>query len=252
MQTGTLKELNVKPGDVVQAVKTWSGIPIKDGGVWTIHKDTSRGVKPEYSEGHEGIVLSGVTVWRIISRATPPIKLEAGKYYKTRDGRKVGPMRRDPDLYVIWDCMEMYPEDDDYHWFGDGRRGHASCDDCIDLIAEWPSDDTPAQPEPALWRDMTPEQKGVLLLAAHEGKVIECWHHSDTPEYWAEVDPSWADNCAYRIRPDPKLDTVTGYFWRSYGLSLFSGYHVSCATHRITFDTIDGKPDPASIRMDGI
>jgi hypothetical protein len=26
---------------------------------------------------------------------------------------------------------------------------------------------------PKLWRDMTPEEKGALLLAAHEGKVIE-------------------------------------------------------------------------------
>ncbi len=117
-----------------------------------------------------------------------------------------------------------------------------------DLIAEWPSNETPK-----LWRDMSDQEKVALLLAAHEGKVIECWQKGDTPEYWAEVDPSWADNCAYRIRPEPKRETVTmegacfDGVWRM-SQAGFIGAH----THRITFNTIDGKPDHASIRMDEI
>lgn len=107
-----------------------------------------------------------------------------------------------------------------------------------------------AQPDtPTLWRDMTPEEKGALLLAHHEGKAIEAWQKDSKDWYLAE--PSWLDWYAYRVKTEPKVETVTMY------TGVFnSGYEASPVldhstdTHRITFSLIDGKPDSSSIRME--
>lgn len=88
-----------------------------------------------------------------------------------------------------------------------------------------------------LWRDMTPEEKGAMLLASHEGKVIELWLRGE----WVSVDPSWHDSIAYRVQPEPKIDTVT-----------LTGFHETARGHRITFNTINSKPDCASIKMEAI
>jgi hypothetical protein len=42
--------------------------------------------------------------------------------------------------------------------------------------------------KPKIWRDMTPEEKGALLLGWHEGKVIEAFGVS-YPDMWCEDDP---------------------------------------------------------------
>lgn len=34
-----------------------------------------------------------------------------------------------------------------------------------------------------LWRDMTPEEKGALLLAKHEGKRIQCFTKANGSTY---------------------------------------------------------------------
>ena len=102
--------------------------------------------------------------------------------------------------------------------------------------------------EPTLWRDMTPEEKGALLLGWHEGKVIEVFGLA-YPDEWYEDDPCFYENCAYRIKPEPKRETVV---WANcvrpdhrdnyYGDESFY--------FTLTFDTIDGKPDPASIKIE--
>lgn len=63
-----------------------------------------------------------------------------------------------------------------------------------------------ASETPKLWRDMTPEEKGALLLAAHEGKVIE---NSLDGVNWIAAKACWADDYAYRIKPEPKVEIVT-------------------------------------------
>jgi hypothetical protein len=53
--------------------------------------------------------------------------------------------------------------------------------------------------DPIKWRDMTPEQKGAVLLAHHEGKVIERY----AEHRWGVVDvPNWFKDRAYRVKPD--------------------------------------------------
>lgn len=159
METGTLAELNVKPGDVVECV--WPGgyrykhtIACVSDGIY-YSKDT-------------GGELGDAVPWRIVSRA--------------------------PDPAI-----------------------------------------------PKLWRDMTREEKGALLLAAHEGKVIEYEAHG-----WratAANDPGWFDDTAYRVRPEPKPETLV----------LFGGSDLRWAfntrlmprdTHRLTLPLLDGDLAP--------
>lgn len=100
---------------------------------------------------------------------------------------------------------------------------------------------------PKLWRDMTPEEKGALLLAHHEGKVVQ-QHHGPFGFQDAVDLPLWQQDKIYRIRPEPKRETVTvygaGFDWEQAALPC------SEDTHRITFDLIDGEPDVSSIKME--
>lgn len=61
------------------------------------------------------------------------LKIEEGKYYKTRDGRKVGPFTR-----RTW--TDGFPWDesteDEYFWSDDGSC-QVTSGGCNDLIAEW-------------------------------------------------------------------------------------------------------------------
>jgi len=90
-----------------------------------------------------------------------------------------------------------------------------------------------ANPAPKLWRDMTPAEKGALLLAAHEGKVIEYrWF-----EAWREADrPAWSEGIAYRVRPEPVVEVVD--------LLIPGGVKIG------TVELRDGKPDPASVKVE--
>lgn len=104
-----------------------------------------------------------------------------------------------------------------------------------------------AQPDtPKKWGDMTDAEKGALLLASHEGKVIECIF--DGRDFWIDCAPQWRSDCAYRVKPEPVRETVTlngrGKKWRH--------TIVADATHRVTFDTIDGEPDCSTIKMERI
>jgi hypothetical protein len=92
------------------------------------------------------------------------------------------------------------------------------------------------QPEtPKLWRDMTPEEKGALFLAHHEGEVIEVW----LGEWYFTRRPYWKDVDAYRIRPEPKRETVT----------LFACRIETGDFHKVgEVEYINGKPDFTTIK----
>lgn len=100
-----------------------------------------------------------------------------------------------------------------------------------------------ASDKPKLWRDMTDAEKGALLLAYHEGKVIEGRSEPWPSDEWIEIQvPAWCDDSAYRVRHEPKVETVTIHNWEVV-TDILKG-------HRIIFNTIDGKPDCASIKME--
>ena len=102
---------------------------------------------------------------------------------------------------------------------------------------------------PTLWRDMTDAEKGALLLAHHEGKVIE-WH-STGMNVWHECARdsvlAFTYNFAYRIKPVQKAVTRHAGSENNW---LWTSIRDEADTHRITFNTIDGKPDCDSIKME--
>ena len=110
----------------------------------------------------------------------------------------------------------------------------------------------PNTQEPKLWEDMTPEEKGALLLAHHEGKTIKglwegCWRVCDKIHKF-----TFTIIVPCRVKPELVKGSVTmedinyGREWN------FDGHKDTNATHRITFDLVDGKPDCNSIKMEEI
>jgi len=107
------------------------------------------------------------------------------------------------------------------------------------------------QDTPTIWADMTPEQKGSLLLAEHEGRDIQALAVDDDGTTWVmKLSSQWHDGIAYRVKPEPKRETVT-MTGHNRGYWCFGSDRLEDRdTHRITFDTIDGEPDGATIRME--
>ena len=85
--------------------------------------------------------------------------------------------------------------------------------------------DTP-DATPKLWRDMTPEEKGALLLAHHEGRVIEVWRYDDK---WVGTEPHWNGFNFYRVKPAPPRE-----FWL--GNSLFAYASLDAALDEVNGD----------------
>lgn len=72
----------------------------------------------------------------VLADATPKpttLKIEAGSFYKTRDGRKVGPM-----LFEEFGDGEPWHTSDTFRWWSnDGTRRDGSNGESDDIIAEW-------------------------------------------------------------------------------------------------------------------
>jgi hypothetical protein len=172
------------------------------------------------------------------------MKIEEGKFYRTRDGHKVGPMIFDSTV------TDSYPyRDPDWSgWWSEGGERQAAKFPETDLIAEW--EDTPAKPK--TWGEMTGEEKGALLLAEYEGDPIQALALDHDGSSWVRkhLKSQWFDHVAYRVKPEPEVETVTLYSFRPD--EEFGNEYRDTDTHRITFDLIDGKPDCASIKMEEI
>jgi hypothetical protein len=102
---------------------------------------------------------------------------------------------------------------------------------------------------PKLWKDMTDEEKGALLLAHHDGKEIEFWAYCE----WIGINPFWLDDFAYRVKPEePKRETVTFKVCvlPKEGISMHmeptDGTPYSANRYiygELTVELVDGKPD---------
>lgn len=90
-----------------------------------------------------------------------------------------------------------------------------------------------------LWRDMTPEEKGALLLAQHDGRVME---YMGLYGWQIMLWPAFNQDHAYRVKPEPKVETVE--------ILDDELMFTTIKGHKITFNTVDGKPDCASIKME--
>jgi hypothetical protein len=162
------------------------------------------------------------------------MKIEAGKYYKTRDGRKVGPMVHwKPDGQWPWSDHKTSGSD---IWKDDG----GACDKANTLVAEWTDAPDLSNPLGQVFGLMPPETQEAMK--AHGGPwelFVAEW--KDCPR------PAWLEGQAYRVKPAPIRETVTLIGNVNSGFD-YSGWTTN--THRIQFDLIDGKPDCASIKME--
>lgn len=107
------------------------------------------------------------------------------------------------------------------------------------------------------WGEMTREEKGELLLAHHEGKVIQYLSHGGD---WIDEEYSEFDvpSGFYRVKPEPVVETVVVY-GRNDGGPASQDWSIGSAnvpwtldTHKITFDVVDGKVDCNSVKMEAL
>lgn len=159
-EIGTLKELNVQPGDVVEY---YSGSPFHEMRVGTRFKVSEDGLRVEgLNDIGYNSVKSSAWKYRLISRAS----------------------------------------------------------------------DTPK-----LWRDMTPEEKGALLLAMHDGKKVEVYEDG---KWLKKTLMTFTSGNAYRVKPKPKMEIENVKIINADGVTIGTG----------TVTTTNGKPDCTSIKME--
>jgi len=98
------------------------------------------------------------------------MKIEAGKYYRTRDGRKVGSMAYMPEgrhFEFPWVDPEgnAWKANGQFSLFDDGESVH-------DLIAEW-TDEPASKPSPfVMRREFVPGMYGRVYAGHVDGKLI--------------------------------------------------------------------------------
>ena len=101
------------------------------------------------------------------------------------------------------------------------------------------------------WKYLTDTEKGALLLAHHERKVIQFF--SQTYSQWLDCtsagSPAWAGDDTYRVKPVVKEVVMFTKIPSSCWGWTADGYGVG-RTHKITFNTIGGEPDCSSIIME--
>jgi hypothetical protein len=99
---------------------------------------------------------------------------------------------------------------------------------------------------PKRWNDMTTEEKGALLLAKHEGKVIE-YSFFGSGGWIIPMGEIGRHTGYYRIKPNNETVSFKGYVEDGV---FFRGRNSSKPEVKITFDLIDGNPDVTSIKME--
>lgn len=111
---------------------------------------------------------SAVNLPEGLDSADAPLKLEAGKYYRTRDGRKVGPMAySERPKKISWPYTAKI-DDIDHYWRADGSWHPQREEDRLDLISEWVED----KPAPAA-DDLVQRLRGLFSLSLEARCVLE-------------------------------------------------------------------------------
>jgi hypothetical protein len=178
------------------------------------------------------------------------VKLEEGKYYRTRDGRKAGPLylthgntcmrgfvEGQPNLLRVWNLRGE-------HFFNQTE---------IDLVAEWVEETT--MDIYSLEKPLGMYPKEVLeALVGHvkSGGKVQAWGGWG----WAFCEkPAFILDLTYRAVKKPEVVEVTvhvgpnptpmGAPWL-FGM----GGKTVVDTHKITFNLVDGVPDCNSIKME--
>lgn len=105
---------------------------------------------------------------------------------------------------------------------------------------------------PQTWDEMGESEKGALLLAQYESKVIECWIGEE--KGWCPIGKGvFYPEGAYRIKPVREVVEMAGCLSKTvkglWEFDTMTACHEMEADYRITFETVDGKPDCTTIKM---
>lgn len=95
---------------------------------------------------------------------------------------------------------------------------------------------------------LTAEEKGDLIMAHVDEKIIEV--SLDGGATWERCyTPLWVGSACYRVKPDvtERVSIRSSYPFAGW---VSEEYGNIDDTHRITFQTVNGKPDCNSIRME--
>jgi hypothetical protein len=150
------------------------------------------------------------------------LKLEPGRYYRTRDGRKVGPMREDTN--PMYFCTTVEGRSRSYR--PDGTRQPESGYPELTIVAEWadeptthPYEDLCAKPETELER---------LVRVANEGAAAE-WEirkrFSEDVEFRDETSHGYSG----RWLPAARADANVPVQWRVKPRPAFEPFYVGPA-----------------------
>lgn len=133
------------------------------------------------------------------------LTIQSGKFYRTRDGRKVGPMRRWSD-----EAKHRWEADDDdlpYIWADDGTEIDSDIDDSADLVAEWtePQSTKEILDELEAWiakQDAVKAAgKGGTDYGSTAGFTVPLCAYDDEPGWYAaELGRAYADGYAAGLR----------------------------------------------------
>jgi len=107
------------------------------------------------------------------------MKLEVGKYYRTREGEKVGPMRHHPD-----DRAHPWRSDSGAAYADDGTRWEGANQPDSIIIAEWT--DEPVAPKPSATR------AAILDAAKHAVTQDRNATHGNPEDSFAAIAAVWS------------------------------------------------------------
>lgn len=141
------------------------------------------------------------------------MKIEVGKYYRTEDGRKVGPM-------VMWSIDALHPfevvdhPDGDLEeaiWTSNGEEFQPRSG--LDIVEEWKEEvyfkEVDVYNIDKAWGELTDLEKGALLLHHHNGGIVE---HDAYPgdDTFVTHQPVWDSSHVYRAKKEePAVETVS-------------------------------------------
>ena len=100
-------------------------------------------------------------------------------------------------------------------------------------------------PSPKTFGEMSDEEKGALLLAHQEGKVIQ--YMGGTGWFTVNHHPAWHKQTTYRVKPKPVEEKVVLFGHKAPTGWLFNEKQVDKDTHKQTFTLVDGISGPVKM-----
>lgn len=106
-----------------------------------------------------------------------------------------------------------------------------------------------AETKPKPWGKLTEVEQNEIAGHYVRGGVVEYYHELSGRRYTPKAQPHWYSHIPYRIKPTPKTVTMSV---KQNKHGEWVGGEAECyqpnATHEITFEATDGKPDWDSLR----